>query len=158
MRILISLCMVTMLALMGCATVDKALDDVNSGLNTIDSSLAKVDKAVDTVANTADRVATTIDRTAATVDKTKDRVAALPEKIVSAITADMKHTVVKGDTLWGISMRDNGDPFSWYGIYKANRDQIADFDLIEPGWNLEWNRREAGKQMNRQRAFDEPAK
>ena len=150
MRILISLCMVMMLALMGCATIDKGLDDVNSGLDKVDTTLSKVETAVDGVADTADRVASTVDRT-------RDRIETLPDRVASAVTGDMKHTVVKGDSLWKIGLQ-SGDAFSWYGIYKANRDQIADFDLIEPGWKLEWNRREAAKQINRQRAFDEPAK
>jgi nucleoid-associated protein YgaU len=45
-----------------------------------------------------------------------------------------QYTVGRGDTLWGISGRapiyDN--PFMWPLIYKANRDQIRDPDLIHP--------------------------
>jgi nucleoid-associated protein YgaU len=45
-----------------------------------------------------------------------------------------QYTVGRGDTLWGISGRapiyDN--PFMWPLIYKANRDQIRDPDLIYP--------------------------
>ncbi len=45
-----------------------------------------------------------------------------------------QYTVVRGDTLWGISasapIYDN--PFMWPLIYKANRDQIRDPDLIYP--------------------------
>ena len=45
-----------------------------------------------------------------------------------------RYTVKRGDSLWGISastpIYDN--PFMWPLIYKANRDQIRDPDLIHP--------------------------
>jgi len=48
--------------------------------------------------------------------------------------ASSKYTVVKGDTLWAISGKSStyGDPFQWPLIFKANRDQIQDPDLIYP--------------------------
>jgi nucleoid-associated protein YgaU len=48
------------------------------------------------------------------------------------------YTVVSGDTLWGISARSEiyGNPYQWPLIYKANRSQIQDADLIFPGQNL----------------------
>ncbi len=52
-----------------------------------------------------------------------------------------KHlTVVKDDTLWDLSASDGvyGDPFMWPLIYKKNRDQIQDPDLIEIGWRLDY--------------------
>jgi septal ring-binding cell division protein DamX len=44
------------------------------------------------------------------------------------------YIVVKGDTLWGISGSGSGykDFFLWPLIFKANRDQITDPDLIYP--------------------------
>lgn len=44
------------------------------------------------------------------------------------------YIVVKGDTLWGISGSSSGynDYFLWPLIFKANRDQIKDPDLIYP--------------------------
>lgn len=44
------------------------------------------------------------------------------------------YIVVKGDTLWDISGSNNGynDYFLWPLIFKANRDQIKDPDLIYP--------------------------
>lgn len=45
-----------------------------------------------------------------------------------------KYIVVKGDTLWDISGSHNGynDNWEWPLIFKANRDQITDPDLIYP--------------------------
>ncbi len=48
------------------------------------------------------------------------------------------YSVVSGDTLWGISAKSAiyGNPYQWPLIYKANRSQIQDADLIFPGQNL----------------------
>ena len=48
------------------------------------------------------------------------------------------YTVISGDTLWGISARSEiyGNPYQWPLIYKANRSNIQDADLIFPGQNL----------------------
>ncbi len=43
--------------------------------------------------------------------------------------------VHKGEHLWGISAHDKvyGDPYQWPLLFKRNRHQIADADLIYPG-------------------------
>ncbi|NWF50049.1 MAG: LysM peptidoglycan-binding domain-containing protein [Ignavibacteriaceae bacterium] len=47
---------------------------------------------------------------------------------------EIMYTVVKGDHLWGIAKKKEhyGNPFAWPMIYKANRDQIKNPDLIYP--------------------------
>lgn len=45
------------------------------------------------------------------------------------------HTVVSGDTLWSIA-NDHHVPGGWQRIYEANRDVIADPDLILAGQSL----------------------
>ena len=47
---------------------------------------------------------------------------------------EIVYTVVKGDHLWGIAKKPQhyGNPFAWPIIYKANRDQIKNPDLIYP--------------------------
>ena len=52
--------------------------------------------------------------------------------------ADRSYTVVRGDTLWGISGMSVGynDPYQWPLIYRANRHKIDDADLIYPGQAL----------------------
>lgn len=46
----------------------------------------------------------------------------------------ISYTVVRGDHLWGIAKKQQhyGNPFAWPVIYKANREQIKDPDLIYP--------------------------
>ncbi len=47
---------------------------------------------------------------------------------------EIMYTVVRGDHLWGIARKKEhyGNPFAWPVIYKANRDQIKNPDLIFP--------------------------
>jgi nucleoid-associated protein YgaU len=48
------------------------------------------------------------------------------------------YMVEKGDNLWSISGKEDiyGNPYQWPLIYKANREQIRDADLIQPGQDL----------------------
>ncbi len=50
------------------------------------------------------------------------------------------YIVQKGDTLWDISgdAAILGEKFRWPLLFKANRDQIIDPDLIEPAQDLTW--------------------
>ena len=59
------------------------------------------------------------------------------EEVVEEVDAD-RYEVVSGDTLWDISGKEDiyGDHFQWPLIFKANRDQIEDPDLIEIGQDL----------------------
>lgn len=56
----------------------------------------------------------------------------------ATMTATDSYSVVSGDTLWGISAKSEiyGNPYQWPLIFKANRSQIQDADLIFPGQNL----------------------
>lgn len=46
------------------------------------------------------------------------------------------YTVVRGDTLWGISTRYYGSGFQWSRIFNANRKLIKNPNLIYPGQRL----------------------
>ncbi len=48
--------------------------------------------------------------------------------------ASMQYNVAGGDSLWSISGQEGvyNNPYQWPLIYKANRDQISDADLIYP--------------------------
>lgn len=47
---------------------------------------------------------------------------------------EVNYTVVRGDHLWGIAKKKEhyANPFAWPVIYKSNRDQIKNPDLIFP--------------------------
>jgi nucleoid-associated protein YgaU len=53
------------------------------------------------------------------------------------------YSVVRGDSLWKISGKDEvyANPYEWPLIYKTNRSQIKDADLIRPGqvFNIDQN-------------------
>ena len=53
----------------------------------------------------------------------------------AAMSGENSYEVVGGDNLWNISAKDSiyANPYQWPLIYKANRSQIKDADLIHPG-------------------------
>jgi len=57
-------------------------------------------------------------------------------------TANIQYQVVRGDSLWSIAGKQEiyDNPYEWPLIYKANRDQIKDADLIYPGQDFSINR------------------
>ncbi|MEE2803190.1 MAG: hypothetical protein VYB37_01920 [Pseudomonadota bacterium] len=66
-----------------------------------------------------------------------------PSTETKAVPAGIRrYVVLKGDHLWGISAMAvvYGDPYQWPLLYKRNRHQIFDPDLIYPGQILEIER------------------
>jgi len=60
------------------------------------------------------------------------------------------YEVVGGDNLWNISAKDSiySNPYQWPLIYKANRDQIKDADLIHPGQVFDIDRSASGADVD----------
>lgn len=62
----------------------------------------------------------------------------------------MDYTVVRGDNLWNIAAKGStyGNPYAWPLIYKANKGQIDDADLIFPGQVFEIDTAASGSAMD----------
>jgi nucleoid-associated protein YgaU len=63
-------------------------------------------------------------------------IAQLKARIAQPVTID--YTVAKGDNLWNISKMERiyADPYMWPRLYRANKEQIQDPDLIYPDQTL----------------------
>ena len=49
---------------------------------------------------------------------------------------DTQYTVVKGDSLWNISVRAYGDGYAWPKVWEANKAAVPKPDVVEVGTNL----------------------
>ena len=63
-------------------------------------------------------------------------IAQLKARVAQPLTID--YTVAKGDNLWNISKMERiyADPYMWPRLYRANKEQIQDPDLIYPDQTL----------------------
>lgn len=59
-----------------------------------------------------------------------------PDPISLAATAPREHIVARHDTLYSIARKYYGDQRKWKEIYAANRDTIADPNMIRVGQRL----------------------
>lgn len=73
---------------------------------------------------------------AAKIARIEGMLADLEEKKPQQIT--ITYNVARGDNLWNIAKKDEiyADPYLWPRIYRANKEQISDPDLIYPKQNL----------------------
>lgn len=64
--------------------------------------------------------------------------------------ANIDYQVVVGDSLWGISGKSEiyANPYQWPLIYKKNKDQIEDADLIYPGQKFDIEKHPAQSDVN----------
>jgi len=110
-----------------------------------DKALALANKALaqanDAIAQAEAENQKFLDRTAGDLD---DSMAA------GAGAGSDSYTVVGGDNLWNISGKSSiyGDPYQWPMIYKANRSQIKDPDLIIPGQNFDIDRNASSSEID----------
>ena len=72
------------------------------------------------------------------------------EEVVETSGEKISHTVEKGECLWTISESADiyDDPFQWPLIYKANRGQIKDPDLIYANQELDIPRDSSQSEIN----------
>ena len=56
-----------------------------------------------------------------------------PAPAAEAAPAEQTYTVADGDTLWAIAERHYGDGSQYTRIFEANRDQLDNPDVIQPG-------------------------
>ena len=114
----------------GCVTAKQASQAASEGT-----------QATPAPATTATGTTTVTPATATTT--TTAAVTPAPQGIVG-------YVVQKGDHLWGISAKPAvyGDPYQWPLLYKRNRDEIYDPDLIYPGQVLHIERDLSQTQIN----------
>lgn len=70
-------------------------------------------------------------------------------------SATRHYVVMKGDNLWAIAGRQGvlGDPFEWPLLYKMNRDQITDPNLIYPRQDLSYMKEVSQEELKEIRAI-----
>ncbi len=130
----------------------KSYDDcVNETYAMLGAKKADVDnfrkQLADLTAKIDGRVPEKADRQAELDAMKKNKISALPEffdqvhnqlqrKLDAWVVApkEINYTVVKNDNLWNIAKKKEhyANPFAWPVIYKSNRDQIKNPDLIFP--------------------------
>ena len=87
---------------------------------------------------------------AAESQKFLDRTADIDDSMAAGAGGTDSYTVVRGDNLWNISGKSSiyGDPYQWPLIFKANRSQIKDPDLIYPGQNFAIDRNASSSEID----------
>jgi len=118
----------------GCVTAKQASQAASEGTQATPAPATTTTATATTTAAVTPAPATTTTTAAATP---------APKGIVG-------YVVQKGDHLWGISAKPAvyGDPYQWPLLYKRNRDEIYDPDLIYPGQVLHIERDLSQTQIN----------
>lgn len=114
----------------GCAGANKALTKADQAINQAADAVDKAANTVDNAAATAVRAANTVDKAAGTLEDAKARLASRAA-VVDDLPRYIRHRVVRGDTLWGISRSNYRTGFLWPMVCQQNG--IANCDLIEVG-------------------------
>ncbi|MDT8368537.1 MAG: LysM peptidoglycan-binding domain-containing protein [Longimicrobiales bacterium] len=70
---------------------------------------------------------------AAALALTISAILVLPSGATAQAAPQAEHLVVRGNTLWDLAQHFYGNPFDWRRIWNANRERVANPDLIFPG-------------------------
>lgn len=131
----------------GIKSFDDCINELYSSLGVTKADVDNFGKQLsDLTAKVDAQTAPKADRQAELDAMKKNKIAALPEyfdKVQNLqrkldawqeASKEINYSVVKGDCLWNISKKKEiyANPFAWPIIYKANRDQIKNADLIFP--------------------------
>ena len=136
----------------GLKAYDDCLKELYSSLGVTKADVDNFGKQLADLSGKIDaQTALKADRQAELDAMKKNKISALPEyfdrvhnllqrKLDAWIDApkEINYTVVKNDNLWNIAKKKEhyANPFAWPIIYKANRDQIKNPDLIFPKQNF----------------------
>ncbi len=125
-------CMKELYALVGATQAD--VDNFRNAVNELDGKISrkegpKADRQKDLDALKANKISALPEF----FDKVHNQMQAALDAWVEA-PKEVNYTVVKGDCLWNIAKKPTfyGNGFAWPVIYKANRDQIKNPNLIYP--------------------------
>lgn len=132
----------------GLKTYEQCYNDVYTMIGATKADVDNFRKQLEALSGKIDAMeAPKADRQAELDAMKKNKISALPEffdrvhnQLQRKLDAwqekpkEISYEVVKGDHLWGIAKKKEhySNPFAWPMIYKANRDQIKNPDLIFP--------------------------
>ena len=136
----------------GLKAYDDCMNELYSSLGVTKADVDNFGKQLADLSGKIDaQTAPKADRQAELDAMKKNKISALPEyfdKVHDQLqrkldawqetSKEINYSVVKGDCLWNISKKKDiyANPFAWPIIYKANRDQIKNPDLIFPKQNF----------------------
>jgi nucleoid-associated protein YgaU len=114
-----------------CAELDAELERLQGEANSTES---QADDVQSDLADLQDEIRTLQSR----YDREKSEVDAVQEELDYFEGLPTSHVVTEGEFLQMISEYERiyADPTKWPRIYRANKDQIDDPNLIYPGWEL----------------------
>ena len=114
-----------------CAALDAELEKLQSEANSTESEASSIRSDLSSVQNELRQLQTRYDREKGEVD-------AVQEEVDYFEGLPKVHVVSDGEFLQMISEYERiyADPTKWPRIYRANKDQIQDPNLIFPGWEL----------------------
>jgi nucleoid-associated protein YgaU len=117
---------------------DAYCDDLASMKQRFEEQAAQAESEAQTAQGAIPGLEQQLGKIDAQLSSVEGEVRELERQVQEWKTRPRQYTVERGDSLWKISGKERiyGDPVRWPRIYRANRDQIVDPNLIYPGWVL----------------------